>query len=56
MRSPCWGGGLIFDAFGSYDRAWEIGVMIGAMAGACQILFGGPERTRGGLRPAVAAE
>jgi predicted MFS family arabinose efflux permease len=51
-----WGGGLIFDAFGSYDRAWEIGVMIGAMAGACQILFGGPERTRGGLRPAVAAE
>jgi MFS family permease len=39
-----WGGGLIFDAFGSYDRAWQIGVLVGAMAGTAQILFGGPAR------------
>ena len=39
-----WGGGLIFDAFGSYDLAWHIGVFIGAAAGAAQILFGGPAR------------
>jgi predicted MFS family arabinose efflux permease len=37
-----WGGGLIFDAFGSYDWAWQIGVLAGATAGAAQILFGGP--------------
>jgi hypothetical protein len=24
------GGGLIFDAFGSYDRAWQIGVLVGS--------------------------
>ena len=43
-----WGGGLIFDAFGSYDLAWHIGVVVGATAGAAQILFGGPvlPRTR----------
>jgi MFS family permease len=40
-----WGGGLIFDALGSYDLAWHIGVVVGATAGACQILFGGPART-----------
>jgi predicted MFS family arabinose efflux permease len=39
-----WGGGLIFDAFGSYDLAWHIGVVTGATAGAAQILFGGPVR------------
>jgi MFS family permease len=37
-----WGGGLIYDAFGSYDLAWHIGVAVGATAGAAQILFGGP--------------
>lgn len=41
-----WGGGLIFDAFGSYDLAWHIGVVVGATAGAAQILFGGPELPR----------
>ena len=39
-----WGGGLIFDAFGSYDRAWQIGVMVGFAAGVVQILAGGPTR------------
>jgi predicted MFS family arabinose efflux permease len=37
-----WGGGLLFDAFGSYDIAWRIGVIVGASAGVAQILFGGP--------------
>lgn len=39
-----WGGGLIFDALGSYDRAWQTGVLIGAIAGVVQIAFGGPPR------------
>ncbi len=50
-----WGGGLIFDAFGSYDRAWQIGVFIGATAGTTQILFGGPARPRRGMRTVLAA-
>jgi MFS family permease len=49
-----WGGGLIFDAFGSYDRAWQIGVVVGAAAGTCQILFGGPARPKRGMRTALA--
>ena len=40
-----WGGGLIFDALGSYDMAWRIGVSISFMAGVTQILFGGPPRS-----------
>jgi predicted MFS family arabinose efflux permease len=39
-----WGGGLIFDWTGSYDRAWQIGVLIGFTAGVVQILAGGPTR------------
>jgi MFS family permease len=50
-----WGGGLIFDAFGSYDRAWQIGVLIGAAAGVSQIVFGGPSRPRLDTRPVLAA-
>ncbi len=46
-----WGGGLMFDAFGSYDRAWQIGVLVGAIAGISQILFGGPTRSETGTRP-----
>jgi MFS family permease len=49
-----WGGGLIFDAFGSYDRAWQIGVIVGALAGTAQILFGGPARP-GARLPSVLA-
>jgi predicted MFS family arabinose efflux permease len=41
-----WGGGLIFDATGSYDRAWQIGVLVGFGAGVVQILAGGPPRRR----------
>src|SRR5437764_11395057 len=51
-----WGGGLIFDTTGSYDRAWQIGVLIGFSAGVVQILAGGPSRRRGKLiEPAFAA-
>jgi MFS family permease len=39
-----WGGGLIFDTLGSYDRAWQIGVLVGFAAGVFQIVAGGPAR------------
>ena len=41
-----WGGGLIFDALGAYDRAWQIGALIGFGAGIVQILAGGPRPRR----------
>jgi MFS family permease len=50
-----WGGGLMFDAFGSYDRAWQIGVLVGAAAGMSQILFGGPSRPERDPQPVLAA-
>ena len=50
-----WGGGLIFDAFGSYDVAWHFGVLAGATAGACQIMFGGPVRPGRWSRPIAVA-
>jgi predicted MFS family arabinose efflux permease len=50
-----WGGGLILDAFGSYDRAWQIGVVIGVTAGTAQLLFGGPARRAGGATTVLAA-
>jgi predicted MFS family arabinose efflux permease len=50
-----WGGGLIYDALGSYTLAWELGVAIGLVAGAAQILFGDPESPRaGGAEPVPA--
>ena len=51
-----WGGGLIFDITGSYDRAWQIGVLIGFTAGVVQIFAGGPTRRRDRLlEPRLAA-
>lgn len=51
-----WGGGLIYDALGSYDRAWQLGVLIGFGAGVVQILAGGPPRRREALPvPSLAA-
>ena len=41
-----WGGGLIFDATGSYGDAWKIGVLVGFAAGIVQIFAGGPVRPR----------
>jgi MFS family permease len=50
-----WGGGLIFDLYGSYDAAWQIGTLIGFAAGIVQILAGGPTRREGRtIVPAVA--
>ena len=37
-----WAGGLIYDAMGSYERAWQGAVAIGLIAGAVQITFGAP--------------
>lgn len=34
-----WGGGLLYDATGSYDLAWQIGVAIGLSAGIAQIFM-----------------
>jgi MFS family permease len=48
-----WGGGLIFDLFGSYDRAWQIGTLIGFAAGVVQIVAGGPPQRQD--RPLVPA-
>jgi MFS family permease len=51
-----WGGGLIFDLYGSYDRAWQIGTLIGIAAGIVQILAGGPTRRQDPMAvPAAAA-
>jgi MFS family permease len=32
-----WGAGLMVESFGNYDRAWQIAVLIGLIAGAAQI-------------------
>jgi len=34
-----YGGGLIYDALGSYDLAWRIGVAVGLAAGIVQVAF-----------------
>jgi predicted MFS family arabinose efflux permease len=34
-----WGGGMIFDRLGNYDRAWQAAVLIGLIAGAAQMLM-----------------
>ncbi len=50
-----WGGGLIFDLYGSYDAAWQLGTLIGFAAGVVQILAGGPPpRHDRRIVPAVA--
>ena len=33
------GGGLLFDALGSYDLAWRLGVGMGLTAGIVQVMF-----------------
>jgi predicted MFS family arabinose efflux permease len=32
-----WGGGVIYDALGSYDRAWQSAVIVGVVAGLAQM-------------------
>jgi predicted MFS family arabinose efflux permease len=50
-----WGGGLILDLTGSYDRAWQIGALIGFAAGVIQIVAGGPTRRHDRRFETVAA-
>ncbi|HWS75735.1 MAG TPA: MFS transporter, partial [Quisquiliibacterium sp.] len=33
------GGGLVYDTFGSYEFAWRFGVGLGLAAGAIQLIF-----------------
>lgn len=39
-----WGGGLIYDLLGSYDRAWQAGVGVGLVAGVAQLFVATPSR------------
>jgi predicted MFS family arabinose efflux permease len=50
-----WGGGLIFDLYGSYDAAWQIGTLIGFAAGVVQILAGGTTRRQDRMIAPAAA-
>lgn len=34
-----WGGGMIYDRLGNYDRAWQAAVLIGILAGCFQMLM-----------------
>jgi hypothetical protein len=34
-----WGGGAIYDALGSYDRALQFGVVVGVIAGISQMMM-----------------
>ena len=34
-----YGGGVLYDAMGSYDMAWRIGVAVGLSAGIIQVAF-----------------
>lgn len=47
------GGGLIYDALGSYDMAWKAGVALGLSAGIVQALFA--LRSKAGGPPVAAA-
>ena len=51
------GGGVIFDALGSYDLAWKLGVGLGLVAGVLQLIFAAPRRppTPPRLDPALSA-
>ncbi len=52
-----WGGGLIYDHFGSYDHAWQLGVVIGLIAGTAQMLTDdkpGSKKKRKQLEPVPA--
>lgn len=46
------GGGLLFDALGSYDLAWKLGVGMGLVAGTVQVLAALPRPPTGAPRPA----
>jgi hypothetical protein len=39
MAGGAYGGGLIYDALGSYNMAWRIGVALGLAGGIIQVAF-----------------
>ena len=47
-----WGGGYIYDMLGSYDLAWKIGVSIGLLAGAMQLMMYDKPTARMAAQPA----
>lgn len=49
-----WGGGALYDALGNYELAWQIGVLIGVIAGVMQ-LFMDTKPTRRVLAERAAA-
>ncbi|WP_322516165.1 MFS transporter [Rhodopseudomonas palustris] len=51
-----WGGGVIYDHLGNYDRAWQAAVLIGLIAGTAQMLMNvrPPQRREGLVVPAAA--
>ncbi|MGP9810211.1 MFS transporter [Rhodopseudomonas sp. NSM] len=51
-----WGGGVIYDHLGNYDRAWQAAVLIGLIAGTAQMLMNvrPPQRREGLAVPAAA--
>ena len=49
-----WAGGVIYDALGSYDLAWQLAVMIGVVAGAVQIFMNDRPTARMAAAPASA--
>ena len=48
-----WGGGLIYQHFGTYDHAWQLGVAIGLIAGCAQMMTD-DQPSRPALREAAA--
>ncbi|MCP9628494.1 MFS transporter [Rhodopseudomonas palustris] len=51
-----WGGGMIYDHLGNYDRAWQAAVLIGLIAGTAQMLMNvRPPRRREELAVPVTA-
>jgi len=51
-----WGGGAIYDALGSYDRAVQAGVIIGLIAGCAQLLMNDRPTERVAAAKVVPAE
>jgi predicted MFS family arabinose efflux permease len=49
-----WGGGLIYDALGSYELAWKSAVAVGLVAGAAQLLMDDRPTPRMALSKAAA--
>lgn len=50
-----WGGGMIYQALGSYDRAWQASVLIGIIAGVFQMAMNVRPPSREPALPVAAA-